>query len=147
MAMTNLDVVRKKFRKEDFCVSGKLPGPKGTPELGAWLLAIPENSGEKERAWEFLQYATRQTEIRRAAVQGNPPPRRSVLTDPSLQEIYWTFPFQLESLTNARPRPRTPRWKEIENRLGIYLSELYAGAISVDRVMKQVKCELEAIQQ
>src|SRR5262249_20168715 len=64
---------------------GLMPGDPesgGTPELGVWLLAIPKTSAMHDEAEEFIKYATSYEQMLIAAVEGNPPPRRSVLKIP-----------------------------------------------------------------
>jgi ABC-type glycerol-3-phosphate transport system substrate-binding protein len=110
---------------------GASDGAPGRPTLGAWLLAIPSGVSEDRRkaATEFVLFATRQDELITAADAGNPPPRRSVLKDKKLIRRFRTFPQQLISLENARPRPRTAQWRKAEQALGACLSALYEGSI------------------
>src|SRR5262249_21159889 len=150
---------------------GPMPGdPKSDakPELGVWLLAIPKTSAMQDEAEEFIKYATSYEQMLIAAVDGNPPPRRSVLDIPKqdkeqkpqddilekrsvsardhehlgshdpiqcvakpsglhergceteviqmiVEEYDGLFDSQLHSLDMARPRPRTPCWRTLEN--------------------------------
>jgi multiple sugar transport system substrate-binding protein len=121
----------------------QVPGEQ--PALGAWLLSIPARARQPELAREFLLFATEKDEMVRAALRGNPPPRRSVLQDPAVQQKYPFFPEQLESLTRARARPRTPHWREIERVLGDCLSALYDNAVTEDEAWERVKQGLDAI--
>lgn len=108
------------------------------PELGAWLLAVPINAEHKDEAKAFIRFASefatvelaKPTSIQRASWRANPPPRISVLEELAKEEPFTTHP-SLEgaikwSLDNARPRPRTACWKEIESRLGKSLEKLLA---------------------
>jgi multiple sugar transport system substrate-binding protein len=104
----------------------KLPG---VAELGTWLLAVPAAAKHSADAFEFIFWATEAPQMKRAATRGNPPTRRSVFQDPELVAKYRAFPVQLASLESSRPRPRTPKWNEIENAFGIYLSKANAGAM------------------
>jgi multiple sugar transport system substrate-binding protein len=118
---------------------------KGVAELGAWLLAIPVASRNKDRATEFVFWTTAAAQMKQAALRGNPPTRRSVFLDAALRARFRAFPAQLASLETARPRPRTPAWNEIENAFGIYLSQANAGSISVEQALERANQEIAAI--
>jgi multiple sugar transport system substrate-binding protein len=83
--------------------------------------------------------------MKRAALLGNPPTRRSVFLDPELLAKFRAFPVQLQSLESARPRPRTPRWNEIENAFGIYLSQANSGALAPDEAMRRAAKDIAGI--
>jgi multiple sugar transport system substrate-binding protein len=133
-------------------------GPYATsrPELGVWLLAIPAESKQWNRALDFVAYATdlANDDSARKLVQsfvattfGTPPPRKAVLDTlekdaefaskhPSLiPAIRW-------SLDNARARPRTACWREIECRLGTTLEQMIEQGASSDDAIKRVTREL-----
>ncbi len=124
-----------------------LPSQKrqGVAELGTWLLAVPAASKRKDRAFEFLNWATGPDAMKRAALHGNPPTRRSVFGDAELKAKFRAFPVQLKSLESARPRPRTPRWNEIENAFGIYLSQANSGALAPDEAMRRAAKDIAGI--
>lgn len=132
--------------------------PKPGPELGVWLLAIPEEPKQKDPkepvqkdlALGFIKYATdlgndpkakRRELSLLAAERGTPPPRMCVLAElqhdakfadqhPSLiPAIAW-------SLDNGRARPRSACWKKIESRLGKYLEQLIDEELSPDCLTK-----------
>jgi multiple sugar transport system substrate-binding protein len=120
---------------------------KGVAELGSWLLGIPAGSKNKQRAVEFLYWATAAAQMRRAASRGNPPTRRSVFLDPELRARFRAFPAQLASLETARPRPRTPLWNEIENAFGIRISQANSGSITPEEALQRANQEIQAIVQ
>jgi multiple sugar transport system substrate-binding protein len=119
----------------------------GVAELGSWLLGIPAGSKNKERAAEFLIWATAPEQLKQAALRGNPPTRRSVFLDPELRARFRAFPAQLASLETARPRPRTPLWNEIENAFGIRISQANSGSITPEEALQRANQEIEAIVQ
>ena len=98
--------------------------PETDPLLGAWLLVIPQGSAHPSEAKELILFAMQPEQLRLAAEQGNPPPSKSLLQDPLLMAKYPTFRHQLDSLTAARPRPRSHQWRAFETKLGSCLSEL-----------------------
>ena len=117
----------------------------GVAELGTWLLAVPAASKHQDRAFQFLHWAISPDPMKRAALHGNPPTRRSVFLDPELRSKFRAFPAQLQSLETARPRPRTPRWNEIENAFGIYLSQANAGTVAPDEAMRRAAKDIAGI--
>ena len=120
---------------------------KGVAELGSWLLGIPAGSKYRQRAAEFLFWATAPEQMKQAALRGNPPTRRSVFIDPELRARFRAFPAQLASLETARPRPRTPLWNEIENAFGMRISQANSGSITPEEALHRANQEMEAIVQ
>ncbi len=118
---------------------------KGVAELGAWLVGVPAASKNKERAFEFINWATGAGPMKQATLRGNPPTRRSVFGDPELRAKFRALPAQLQSLESARPRPRTPLWNEIENAFGIYLSQANAGTLPPEEAMRRAEKDIAAI--
>jgi len=124
-----------------------LPGAKksGQAEIGNWLIAIPRDARDPEAAMDFLLWATSAKEMKRSAVGGNPPTRKSLFTDSELVAKFPSYPAQLRSLETSRPRPRTPQWNEIENAFGIFLSKANSGELSAEDAMNQANVEIEKI--
>jgi multiple sugar transport system substrate-binding protein len=126
-----------------------LPGARkaGQAEIGNWLIAIPRHSANVEAAMDFLLWATTAEQMKRSALRGNPPTRRSLFRDPELVAKFPAYPVQLRSLESSRPRPRTPKWNEIENAFGIFLSKANSGELSPAEAMNQANAEIEKILQ
>ncbi|HEX8747669.1 MAG TPA: ABC transporter substrate-binding protein [Pyrinomonadaceae bacterium] len=121
-----------------------MPGAKksGQAEIGNWLIAIPRSARNADAAFDFLVWVTSAEQLKRSALRGNPPTRRSVFNDPELVAKFPTYPVQLRSLETSRPRPRTPRWNEIENAFGIFLSKANSGELSPEEAMNQANAEI-----
>lgn len=121
-----------------------MPGARaqGQAEIGNWLISIPRDARNMEAAFDFLLWATSAEQLKRSALRGNPPTRRSVFTDPELLSKFAAYPAQLRSLETSRPRPRTPRWNEIENAFGIFLSKANSGELSPEDAMNQANAEI-----
>jgi len=117
----------------------------GPAEIGNWLIAIPRHSQNVEPAMDFLLWATTAEQMKRSALRGNPPTRRSLFRDPELVVKFPAYPVQLRSLERSRPRPRTPQWNEIENAFGIFLSKANSGELSPADAMNQANAEIEKI--
>ena len=85
--------------------------------------------GDAERAALVLeqddQVDSDQDVVIRAAIQ-------DIMSHPELtsQEQFRHFPTLMEAITYSTPRPRHPKWPEIENAFGIELSKAVAGTIS-----------------
>ena len=126
---------------------GVMPGAKseGRAEIGNWLIAIPRASRNADAAFEFLVWATAAEQMKKSALEGNPPTRRSVFKDTELLERFPAYPAQLRSLESSKPRPRTPLWNEIENVFGIFLSRANSGDLTPEDAMNQANAEIAKI--
>jgi multiple sugar transport system substrate-binding protein len=134
----------KVIGKMEFTV---MPGARnpGRAEIGNWLIAIPRDARNKDVAADFLLWATSTEQMKRSALRGNPPTRKSLFNDPELIAKFPAYPAQLRSLENSMPRPRTPFWNEIENVFGIYLSKANSGELSAEDAMNQANAEIAKI--
>jgi multiple sugar transport system substrate-binding protein len=117
----------------------------GQAEIGNWLIAIPKGSGKVDEAFDFLTWAVAPEQMKKSALAGNPPTRRSVFNDAQLIAKFPAYPAQLRSLETSRPRPRTPLWNEIENVFGIFLSRANSGELSAEDAMNQANAEIGKI--
>lgn len=117
----------------------------GKAEIGNWLIAIPRDSQNTKAAADFLVWATSAEQMKKSALRGNPPTRRSLFQDAELVAKFPTYPVQLRSLETSRPRPRTPQWNELENVFGIFISKANSGAMSATEAMNQANAEIEKI--
>lgn len=124
-----------------------MPGEKrsGQAEIGNWLIAVPRASKNVEAAMDFLLWATAAQQMKKSALAGNPPTRKSVFTDAELLARFPAYPAQLRSLETSRPRPRTPSWNEIENVFGIFLSRANSGELTPEDAMSQANEEIAKI--
>ena len=120
---------------------------QGQAEIGNWLIAIPRYSKNAEAAMDFLLWATSAEQMKKSALRGNPPTRRSLFNDAELIAKNPAYTAQLRSLESSRPRPRTPYWNEIENAFGIFLSKANSGELSAAAAMNQANAEIEKILQ
>ena len=134
----------KVIGKMEFTV---LPGANnpGRAEIGNWLIAIPRDAKNKDAAADFLLWATSAEQMKRSALRGNPPTRKSLFNNPELIAKFPAYPAQLRSLENSKPRPRTAFWNEIENVFGIYLSKANSGELSAEEAMNQANAEIAKI--
>ncbi len=117
----------------------------GRAEIGNWLIAIPRDAKNKDAAFDFLLWATSAEQMKRSALRGNPPTRKSLFIDQELVSRFPAYPAQMRSLESSRPRPRTPLWNEIENVFGIYLSKANSGELAPEAAMNQANAEIAKI--
>lgn len=110
----------------------------GSSEIGHWTMGIMSASKNKQEAFDFMLWATSPEQIKISAQRGNPPVRTSVFTDPELtsQEKFRHYPVLMEAIQASTPRPRHPKWPEIENAFGIELSKAVAGTITPEEALK-----------
>ena len=119
--------------------SGTQPG---SSEIGHWTVGISVDSDEKQTAFDFIFWATQPEQMKQSTEQlSNPPVRRSTFTDPDLlaQERFRHFPTLMEAIEASTPRPRHPRWPEIENVFGRQLTAAVAGTISAEEALQRAQ--------
>ena len=51
----------------------------------------------------------------------------------------------MEAINFSKPRPRHPKWPELENALGIELSKAVAGTITPEEALKAAQAAVEQI--
>jgi multiple sugar transport system substrate-binding protein len=119
----------------------------GSSEIGHWTMGIMAASKNKQEAFDFMVWATSAEQIKISATRGNPPVRFSVFTDPELtaQEKFRHFPTLMEAINFSTPRPRHPKWPEIENAFGIELSKAVAGTVTPEEALKNSQAAVESI--
>ncbi|WP_085035261.1 ABC transporter substrate-binding protein [Ensifer aridi] len=119
----------------------------GSSEIGHWTMGIMAASKNKQEAFDFMMWATSPQQIRISAERGNPPVRASVFTDPELtkQEKFRHYPVLMEAIEASTPRPRHPKWPEIENAFGIELSKAVAGTIKPEEALTNSQVAVEEI--
>jgi multiple sugar transport system substrate-binding protein len=119
----------------------------GSSEIGHWTMGIMAASKNKQEAFDFTVWATSAEQIKISATRGNPPVRTSVFTDPELtsQEKFRHYPVLMEAIQASTPRPRHPKWPEIENAFGIELSKAVAGTITPEEALKNSQAAVEQI--
>jgi multiple sugar transport system substrate-binding protein len=119
----------------------------GSSEIGHWTMGIMSAAKNKQEAFDFMVWATSPEQIKISATRGNPPVRFSVFTDPELtsQQQFRHFPTLMQAIDFSTPRPRHPKWPEIENAFGIELSKAVAGTITPEEALKNSQAAVEKI--
>jgi multiple sugar transport system substrate-binding protein len=124
--------------------SGTKPG---SSEIGHWTMGVMSASKHKQEAFDFMLWSTSKEQIKISATRGNPPVRKSTFTDPELtkQDKYRHYPILMQAIEASTPRPRHPKWPEIENAFGIELSKAVAGTQSGADALKNSQAAVEKI--
>ena len=119
----------------------------GSSEIGHWTMGIMASSENIQEAFDFMVWATSAEQIKISASRGNPPVRFSVFTDPELtsQDRFRHYPNLMTAIQYSTPRPRHPKWPEIENAFGVELSKAVAGVITPAEALANAQQEIEAI--
>ncbi|QRV17677.1 extracellular solute-binding protein (plasmid) [Haloterrigena salifodinae] len=126
-----------------------IPIPEGevqqAPMQGNWLLGINSNVSDsrKEDAGTVIQSIISKEAQDRYVDLGGVPFRHDTFQDNMDAEPWYEALY--ESLQNAKPRPRTPLWNEIDVTQGEYLNSALTGDMSPSDVVSQTKNEAESI--
>ena len=114
---------------EIMAAPGQVQGP--APMLGSWLVAVPADSKNPERARDFIDFLTSPEMQKTLALEvGTPPTRASVYEDAEVIGKYRWYPAQVEALNKAQPRPRITQWSRVETILGDYLQLALIGQMA-----------------
>lgn len=99
-------------RYKDVIKVALLPGMRGEngavehiPFQHGWTMAINASSNNKDLAWKFIDYSTGKRGGRIYTLAGGVPARRSLLSDPKLQEKRPDFALILDSMKWAKNEP------------------------------------------
>ena len=117
-------------------VVGYIPSPTsdGQPEptyTGSLSFGINSKATpkQKEAAWAFIKWATSKDLMKRFADEGNGVSqfRKSILSDPALQQKYPYYKVLLDAQTNYKRRIFHPFYADVEENFGIELNKYMAG--------------------
>lgn len=120
-------------------------GGQTASHLGSWTYTINADSENKDASMLFLAWALSEPVQTAIAEAGGLPSLRSVFEDPALVESlpYWSQ--ELQSLTDARSRPRIAEWGALSESLAIHLSEVYAGQAQPGAALADAQKDAESI--
>ncbi|WP_408960402.1 extracellular solute-binding protein [Natrinema sp. 74] len=125
-----------------------IPIPEGdrqAPMQGNWMLTINSSVADtrKENAGKAIQSIISKEAQNRYVELGGVPFRHDTFKD-NMDAQPW-FEALYESLQNAKPRPRTPLWNEIDVTQGQYLNSALTGEIGPSQLLREVESEVESI--
>lgn len=131
--------------KMGYSLVPKATGKENAPMIGNWIMGIPKVSKNKQAALEFIKWASSEEVQREMVLTGGIPTRSSVLTDSELKENYPYLEAVNEGLNNARWRPRTPLYSQIESIYGTALNRALTGDITPEEALTQTADEIEKL--
>ncbi|MFG2194706.1 ABC transporter substrate-binding protein [Streptomyces sp. NPDC048639] len=137
----------------DSKVAGKfgvvpLPGPDGTAAgvLGGSNLAVNANSRHKESAADLLAFLSSEKVQRRVLAEGAlPPVWADVYTDPDMVRRYPYLPTLKKAVLAAKPRPKSPRYEQVNLAVQAVVHDAMAQRETPDRAVARLARELGAI--
>jgi multiple sugar transport system substrate-binding protein len=114
--------------------------------FGGWALVMNADGKNKEAVWEFMRWLS-SPEIQKVyAADGGTPFRFSTLRDPALAATRPWYQLILDAEANgwvrAEYRPRFPVWPQLEEQLGLYLSEAMSGGRPIPEALARVDAEM-----
>lgn len=115
-----------------------------TPFQHGWAFVMNADSENKERACEFLRYATSSEGMLTYASNGGTPARRSVLSDPSLQPRGY-YDLMLESLEISNDEPAVPYYLEMHEIMNQALSDVLTSQQDPAEVMERAAERIEGL--
>ena len=129
--------------KMGFAVLPAGPSGKHMPLMGNWLLAIPKAAKQQDWSYKFIAWATSKEIQGPYAAAGGIPFRKSILTDPALNQKYPFFRAMADSLA-APPfwRPRTSEWSAVESIIGTHANAALAGTETAEVAIDQAASEI-----
>lgn len=118
---------------------------QGAPPVGGWLFGIPTTAEEKDLAWEFIQYMTGKEAQLQSAFNANAPTRRSVFTNPEVQEMWPWAEVALRSLERGTPMYNNSEELEAESALMVSVSQVLLGEKSPQEAADEAAATLKEI--
>jgi multiple sugar transport system substrate-binding protein len=119
--------------------------------FGGWSLVINANSPNRDAAWEFFKWFASPEVQETYTVRGGTPFRFSTLQDPELQQGREWFQLILDAEANGwvdpEVRPRFSTWPELEEQMGLRLSEIVSGDRGIAEGLDLLNRELTEILQ
>jgi multiple sugar transport system substrate-binding protein len=122
-------------------------GGRAAAALGGSQLAINARSDQQEAAWRVIEFLTQPEQmLERARVTGQLPPRRSLFSDPGLQEAL-PIPAEqaLRIVERAVPRPVTPVYSQLSQLLQIRLHRALSGQQEPAEALRDAAREMRAL--
>ena len=116
-----------------------------TAILGGWGLVIPRNTSNEEAAYEFLAWATNETNDLRLAKNVGQGAYTASLQDPEVVAKFPALPDVLDVLNNAKLLFPIPEGNELSFVLSIAISEAITGSKSAKDALDDAAAEMTKI--
>ncbi len=116
-----------------------------TAILGGWGLVIPRNTANEEAAYEFLAWATNETNDLRLAKHVGQGAYTASLQDPEVVEKFPALPQVLDVLNNAKLLFPIPEGNELSFALSTAISEAVTGSKTAREALDDAAAEMMKI--
>jgi multiple sugar transport system substrate-binding protein len=121
-------------------------GTKGAATLGGWNLGISAFSKHKKEAVEVIKFLTSyEAEVLKSVIGGNIPTRKAVYKDPIVLRFAPYYKDLYNVFINARPRPVSPIYPEISDKIQIYVHKVLAQEMTAKAAMEELQKQLENV--
>lgn len=123
--------------------------PRGTADvtqLTGWNIGIPADSKRKDNAWKYLEYilgksnAEKMLEAGAAAVG-----RTSITSNPALLAKYPYLKDLAEGARVGRRLPALPEWPEVQNAIGVRVSDVMTGKTTLEDGLRLLDQDLRSV--
>jgi multiple sugar transport system substrate-binding protein len=125
-----------------------LPGPDGpgTSVLGGSNLAVNSHARHPESATRLIAYLTSEPVQRQVLTRGAlPPVRAGLYADPGLVRRFPYLPTLRESVLNAAPRPKSPRYDQVSLAVQAVVHDALTGHETPAAAVRRLARELAVI--
>jgi multiple sugar transport system substrate-binding protein len=125
-----------------------LPGPDGpgTSVLGGSNLAVNSHARHPESATRLIAYLTSEPVQRQVLTRGAlPPVRAGLYADPGLVRRFPYLPTLRESVLNAAPRPKSPRYDQVSLAVQAVVHDALTGHETPAAAVRRLAGELAVI--
>ncbi len=122
-----------------------MPGKNGEQDrvgwVGGWVFAVPKKAPNPEWGARIGMFMTDKAAIKRAAMDGRFPPRKSTLQDPEVKaKLPWADAASL-GIAKALPSPRDPLWGSLQPPLDAAISSVLTGKATAQQALSQAAAE------
>ncbi len=118
-------------------------GDKPEAHLGSWTYSINADSKNEEAGRLFMAWALSTSTQKALAEQGGLPALTSTFTDASLVSSLPYWKQELQSLKEAKSRPRIPQWSGISDAMALALSRALSGQTSPQSALDDAQSKIE----
>jgi ABC-type glycerol-3-phosphate transport system substrate-binding protein len=122
-----------------------VPGYTDKSQSRTWIdghfLAVPKYAKNADWSIEFIRMACGKQWQLRSMERGNAPPRRSVLSDPTMAEKLGWPPTAARAIETGVPTPAHPAWSTLELTLRTGISEALQGQKTAKQALDAVAAD------
>lgn len=115
------------------------------PSIGGGSLGIAADSKHKQEAWEFIKFMTSKDFMNYAANKGEEVTRESIYGNSDILKIHPEYSLLLQTLKISWLRPRTIRYAELQETIGLAVSRSFVGEMTAQDALNVAKKDAELI--